>query len=319
MRRPHAFPRRTRAFSLAGMLVGLSLGLLASIVAFVTFRIASVAYRDIVDHVMIEERGHRALTVLAHAIRHSGHLSPAAASVTLFPAAPEPAPVVGRDDCGARFVDAVDDVTCARAGVARSDALRVRLSGSGSPGDPTLPDGTMSDCGGYALPARATHPLYPEWPGERHAHNVFYIGRAADGVPQLMCRYPARRDGRIASHRHTQGPLVRGVETMQFRYGIDADDDGEIEDFLRAEAVRARGPAAWHAVRAVRIAIVMRGERHARGDGAPTLQLFDDGAFGSTPSPDDRFTPTRDLDRRRKVLTTTVRLRHPSSCREASC
>lgn len=325
MRSLPACPRRARAFSLVGMLVGLALGLVASLVAFATFRIASVAYRDVVEHVMIEERGHRALTLLAHAIRHAGHVSPVVTSVTLFAAPPAPAPIVGYDDCGAavgdhfgghfgdRFGDPVWEAACARAGVERSDALRVRLSGSGQPDDPTLPDGTMSDCGGHALPARAAHPLHDEGPGERYARNVFYIGRSADGVPQLMCRYPARRDGRIAGDRHTQGALVRGVETMQFRYGIDADDDGVIEHFLRADAVQARGPAAWHAVRAVRIAIVMRGEQVARGNGVRVLRLFDD------TSPDDRFTPTRDPDRRRRVFTSTVRLRQPSSCREASC
>lgn len=316
--------RHIRAFSLAGMLVSLSLGLIASLVAFVTFRIASVAYRDIVDHIMMEERGHRALAVLAHAIRHAGHVSPVVASTTL-PAGDSAtaaalseafAPIVGHDDCGAMFTD----TDCARAGFQRSDALRVRMSGSSHPDDPTLPDGTMSDCGGFALPARAEGSLsgdaYSAHGGERYARNVFYIGRAADGVPQLMCRYPARRDGRMAGARSTRGALIRGVETMQFRYGVDRDDDGMIDEFLRADDLHAHGTSGWHAVRAVRIALVMRGERRERRAGTRSLVLFGEADHAT---PDDHFVPTHDLDRRRHVFTTTVRLRNPSSCREASC
>ncbi|WP_211959552.1 PilW family protein [Cupriavidus plantarum] len=340
-----ASSRGMRAFSLVSMLVGLALGVLAGIVAFMTFRIASVAYRDIVGHVMVEERGHRALAVLAHAIRHAGHVTPVTSSVTssvTLPAgedgrrdgdtaaspmgfgaaqfATPPAPIVGHDDCGVMLADNA----CARAGVERSDALRVRLSGSGRPDDPTLPDGTMSDCGGYALPARAESSPHESAAVQRYARNVFYIGRATDGVPQLMCRYPVHRDGRISGTRYTRGALVRGVETMQFRYGLDADDDGVIEDFVRADEVHALGASAWHAVRAVRIALVMRGERLGRVAGRNpegldsgarhTLTLFDPAV-----SADDRFTPSRHLDRRRHVFTTIVRLRNASSCREAAC
>lgn len=294
-------------FSLASMLVGLSLGLIASLAGFAIFRVASGAYGDIVDNVMLEERGHRALAILSYAVRHAGWAPPAER-----PTDGSAAPLIGYDDCAR---PATDDSACQRAGYQGSDALRIRMIGSSRADEPAVADGTMTDCGGFGLPMRALDAT------ERTttALNLFYIGRATDGMPQLMCRYPRRRGGRMDAFQYTGGALVRGVETMQLRYGVDDDGDGLVEAFVRADALHARGAHAWHHVRAVQIAIVMRGERRF------WLRTLDDVPLAllhpthGDPAPDDVFAPQTDPERRRRVFTATVRLRNPSGCAEGRC
>lgn len=300
-----------RGLSLASMLVGLSLGLVASVAAFATFRIASDAYGDIVDSVMLEERGQRALALVSHAVRHAGWTPLPVLSIGTADAASPSIPLVGYDDCGS---PAPDGTGCGRKGHQRSDALRVHITGSSPPDEPTAPDGTMTDCGGFAMPMRATGSTSTE-----PAVNLFYIGLASDGMPQLMCRYPRRQAGRMLAAQYTSGALVRGVETMQLRYGIDDDGDGVVEDFLRADAIHARGPRAWHTVRAVRIAIVMRGERGFERRPVAAVPLVLLRPPDGTAEADDLFIPSSEPDRRRRVFAATVRLRNPSPCREALC
>ena len=222
----------------------------------------------------------------------------------------------GRDDCGQPSVNA--GVQCARTGVASSDALLVRMSGSGPEADDTLPDGTMSDCGGYALPASALAAADGAAP-HHAATNLFYVGTGNDGVPQLLCRYPTRQGTRVLPDTYTSGTLIRGVETMQFRYGVDLDGDGDVDRFLSARSLHAQGASTWHRVRAVQIALVIRGERRTiLADPGRTLTLLppqdEDGDAG-----DQTFRPPARSQLRRRVFATTVRLRNPSPCLEALC
>ncbi|GJG96629.1 PilW family protein [Cupriavidus pauculus] len=305
--------RRHGGFTLAGTMVGIALGLIATLAALTSFQLMRDAYANVVDGMLIEELGQRALSVLAHAIRQAGWIP---AHVALAPAHPTPAPPLeGRDDCAQPTFRT--HMQCARAGVLRSDALLVRMSGSGLAADPTLSDGTMSDCGGYALPARAARHGDAALPFHAST-NFFYIGRASDGVPQLLCRYPSRLGGRVNAATQTAGTLVRGVETMQLRYGVDVDDDGRIDRFVPARAWHTQGSAGWHRVRAVQIALVVRGDR-------PTVAPSTSQRLTLLPStgPDDAddqvFVPATDPHLRRRVFATTVRLRNPSPCRESLC
>lgn len=303
---------RHRGFTLAGMMVGVTLGMIATFAALASLQVMRNAYASIVDSVLIEERGQRALAVLTHAIRQAGWIP---GIVALAPAHPTPAPPIeGRDDCAQpRFHT---QMQCTRAGVNGSDALMTRVSGSGVADDPTLPDGTMSDCGGYALPGRAIRVGDDPLPYHASA-NFFYIGTASDGVPQLLCRYPSRQGSRVQSDSHTAGTLVRGVETMQLRYGVDTDDDGKVDRFVPASAWNAQVAAGWHRVRAVQIALVVRGDRPTVSPAATQpLQLF---PSDDTEAAGDTFQPTTHLRQRRRVFATTVRLRNPSPCREAIC
>ncbi|MGT2494068.1 PilW family protein [Cupriavidus basilensis] len=152
----------------------------------------------------------------------------------------------------------------------------MRFSGSGRAQDPTLPDQTMTDCSGYALPAASA------W---RRCHRKRrYLCRCELALCSQWCRWraatvdaaiPAGATDGVQQGNWTSGALVRGLETMQLRYGIDTDGDGKTDTFLRAEELRARGEAAWHEVRVVRVALVLRGERPLpRAAAAAALVLF---------------------------------------------
>nr|WP_315592600.1 PilW family protein [uncultured Cupriavidus sp.] len=306
--------RIQQGFTLVGMMVGVSLGMIVTLAALAMFQVVRAGYASVVDGVLIEERGQRALAIMSHAIRQAGWIPVHVAQAAAHPA--PAAPLEGRDDCANPSIGA--ELRCTRAGVLGSDALLVRVSGSGLANDPTLPDGTMSDCGGYALPARAVRS--DNGPADHHAaSNLFYIGIASDGVPQLLCRYPRREGNRVRTDAYTAGTLVRGVEVMQLRYGVDTDDDGRIDRFVPARSLQGQPHAGWHRVRAVQIAVVIRGERPtASPSSSQTLTLLP--AQASDGQNDAlSFVPTMHPELRRRVFATTIRLRNPSPCREAIC
>lgn len=304
---------RSAGFTLVGTMVGVALGLIATLAAVASFQLVRQAYATVVDGVLIEERGQRALFILAHTIRQAGWIP---AHVALSAAHPAPVPPIeGRDDCAQPSFQS--QMQCARAGVHGGDALLVRVSGSGTAADPTLPDGTMSDCGGYALPAQAFAQGSTSALPHHASTNFFYIGAAGDGVPQLLCRYPSRLGSRVLTSGQTAGTLVRGVETMQLRYGVDVDGDGRVDRFVPARDWQAQGAAGWHRVLAVQIALVVRGDRSTvMPRAAQSLTLF---PADTDHAESQVFVPTRHPRLRRRVFASTVRLRNPSPCQEAIC
>lgn len=317
MKRPVHRARLAQGFTLVGTMVGVALAMLASLAALATFQVTRDAYASVADSVLIEERGLRALSILSHAIRHAGW-TPEFSTVSSAQTAPD-AVIAGLDDCAQPSAGA--PMQCARSGVSHSDALMVRLLGSGLPDDPTLPDGLMSDCGGYALPARAIGTAdAADAAAPRHAAtNLFYVGMAADGVPQLLCRYPTRQDGRVQAGTYTSGALIRGVEALQLRYGIDRDGNGSVDQFVPARTLQTREASAWHRVRAVQVAVVVRGEHPTMLSATPTRLPMLPASSEGEHADDLSFQPSQKLRVRRRVFATTIRLRNALSCGEAAC
>ncbi|WP_441649654.1 PilW family protein [Cupriavidus sp. M-11] len=304
--------QRWKGYSLIELLVGLTLGLLVSALAMSALHMAQAAYRTAVDLVLLEERGQRALAIVTHLVHHAGWLPDAAPD----PADAPPA-LSGRDDCGQPGIAAVP--SCARSGVNGSDALLVRFSGSGRELQPTVPDRTMVDCSGYALAAQSVGDAAGAAPATAYAGaNLLYVAIGADGEPQLLCRYASRRGGQVQAGSWTSGALVRGVEAMQLRYGIDTSGDGKPDTFLRAEELNRRGTSAWRGVLAVQVALVLRGERPLpQAAGGQRLVLF-------PPTPDVQggdtvFQPPAGPGVMRRVFSASVRLRNAVPCAAAVC
>ncbi|NUO86548.1 MAG: prepilin-type N-terminal cleavage/methylation domain-containing protein, partial [Cupriavidus sp.] len=63
---------RPRGFSLVELMVGMTLGLIASAAVGAAFLNAHAAYLAATDRVLIEERGQRALAILSTLLRQSG-------------------------------------------------------------------------------------------------------------------------------------------------------------------------------------------------------------------------------------------------------
>lgn len=298
-------------YTLVELLVGMTLGLVVAAAAVSAFLAAQAAYLVIADRILLEERGQRALAVVTLLLRQAGWrtetatATAATAAVTAFPA------VSGADNCGQPAIGPLP--SCAKAGIGRSDALLVRFDGSALPGAPAQPDQTMTDCSGYAVAAQQAGPSgTPDYV----AANLIYVAAGSDGVPQLLCRYPTRRQGKIDGTGWTSGALVRGVESLQFRYGLDTDGDGMADRYESAATIQAQGAAAWERVLAVQVALAVRGDRP-----------------GSASSPEEAEPPppagsaAADLDApgprvpgtARRVFTTTVRLRNLPRCQDTLC
>ncbi|WP_427310787.1 PilW family protein [Cupriavidus sp. H39] len=300
---------RTRGFSLVELMVGMTLGLIAAAAAGAALLAAHAAYLATTDRVLIEERGQRALTIVATLLRQAGWPGePASGSAnTALPA------VSGADNCGQAAVAAVP--ACAKAAVGQSDALLVRFSGSGRPAAPAQPDDTMTDCSGYPVAARLAG---AEATAGYVAENLLYVAAGADGVPQLLCRYPTRRNGLIDGGGWTSGALVRGVESLQLRYGLDLDQDGRPERFETASALPALGEAAWQRVVAVQIAIAVRGDRPGsatpvQGGGMGTAWPAGTAAGDLPPAAAAKASTAH------RVFAATIRLRNAPRCQETLC
>lgn len=298
-----------RGFSLVELMVGMALGLIAVAAAGAAFLATHAAYLATTDRVVIEERGQRALAILSMLLRQSGWPGEPVSEMagTALPA------VSGADNCGQPAVAAVP--ACARAAVGQSDALLVRFSGSGRPAAPAQPDETMTDCSGYPLAARVAGAAAA---AGYVAENLLYVAAGADGVPQLLCRYPARRNGVVDGSGWTSGALLRGVESLQLRYGLDMDQDGRPERFETASAMPPLGDAAWQRVVAVQLAIAVRGDR----PGSATLVRVsgtDTPALPGTAAADLPPAASAPAGTARRVFAATVRLRNAPRCEETLC
>lgn len=303
-----------RGFSLVELMVGMTLGLIASAAAGAAFLNAHAAYLATTDRVLVEERGQRALAILSMLLRQSGWPGEPASTGTALAAAP-PA-VSGADNCGQPAMAVVP--ACAKAAVGQSDALLVRFSGSGLPAAPAQPDDTMTDCSGYPVAGSAAGAAGTAASAGYVAENLLYVAAGADGAPQLLCRYPARRNGVIDGSGWTSGALVRGVESLQLRYGLDLDHDGRPERFETAAAIPQLGDAAWQRVVAVQIAIAVRGDRAGSatpvpGSGTDTLALPGTAAADLPPAAPAQAGSAR------RVFAATVRLRNAPRCEETLC
>jgi type IV pilus assembly protein PilW len=80
--------------------------------------------------------------------------------------------------------------------------------------------------------------------------SIFYIALDGSDEPELFCRYRAKNNTFGAD------AIARGVESMQFLYGVDLNQDGLPDTFLNADAIAAPD---WQKVIAVNIALSVRG------------------------------------------------------------
>jgi type IV pilus assembly protein PilW len=176
--------------------------------------------------------------------------------------------------------------------VNNSDTLVVRFQGSGNPAD-----GSMIDCQGFPV-------IRPDAGSGDRAVSVFDVQVSNTGEPELRCK-------NSLSGQFT--PIVRGVEMLQFMYGIDTNSDTFVDRWLNASEVSATGSATyiadWKRVRSVRVGMILRSNDTT---GIPTGSARTLSPLGAqfTQSNGDTLTiPATDV-RQRKVVTFTVNLRN---------
>lgn len=306
-RLPHcAYRHAIRGISLPAILIGLVLALAATVMASRLLLTARAAYAAVAEDTLMGEKGQQALEVITSQLRQTGW------SPRGWPAGQ--APLIGLANCGQATPGALpactntastSTATGTTASNMGSDALQIRFAGSSAPVDPGLADEMVTDCAGQGVP-EARMPVSASPAGL----SLFYIGRADDGEPQLLCRYPSRQGGRMIDGHWTSRSLIRGVEYMHFRFGIDDNGDGVPDRTLNAADIGA-DTAVWQRVTGVQVALVVRAERRSASSPSPALILFRD--------PEIRFVPQDAPHRLRKVFTAAVQLRNPPPCGVAAC
>lgn len=140
----------------------------------------------------------------------------------------------------------------------------------------------------------------------RYVPTLYYVADCndcarADGIPTL--KRVQLVDGALRTVA-----LAEGVENLQLEYGLDRDNNGTVEEFVRAGAIGApAGPATdvWPNVVSVRLHLLTRNAEPTPGYTNP--RTFQMGA-GVSVAPGDSF--------KRSLMTTTVRLVNVAGSRE---
>lgn len=101
------------------------------------------------------------------------------------------------------------------------------------------------DCSGAALPADCEVGTVSIIEASK-IYNTYVIGKV-NGEPELQC------GGSLST---TRTSLVAGVEKMQVLYGVDADANAQIDNFMNATQVTAAN--AWSSVLAIQVAVLVR-------------------------------------------------------------
>jgi type IV pilus assembly protein PilW len=304
MKKPARRSAREGGLTLVECMVSMTLGLGIVLAATALLLAAQKTYLAIDDDARIVETGTLALAAIGAAIRQAGYVdrsgaavAPVAPTATLFGF--DDTSLIGRDDAfDRRGADSVNG----------SDALVTRFMA-------TLADGRadpdMLNCAGQP----ATGAASPATADAAYGWSIFYIARDDAGEPELFCKY------RAANHTFSADAIARGIESMQFLYGLDLNGDGLPNTFMNASAVDALGAAgparsgSWAKVVAVRIALSVRGDRnreaptaarHLFGESYSARHEADDPGVKLDP---DRFKPV-ERNRARRIFRSTVMLRN---------
>lgn len=186
-----------------------------------------------------------------------------------------------------------------------SDMLQTRFIGAAN--------NSVVNCAGVATPAISAAvdvDVQRGW-------SIFFVRPVAGGESELHCGY-LNNVGAFQS-----SPIVSGVESFQLLYGLDADGDGIPDRFVTANTLttlanQAVPPATpndfWKKVVAVRVAILLRGQRTQRADlENMVFELFGSG-YTNTADIGSRILesslPTAERARTRKIFSTTIQLRN---------
>jgi type IV pilus assembly protein PilW len=219
------------------------------------------------------------------------------------------------------------------AGVNGSDILVLRFQTTETFPGSGVADKSMIDCSGSGSAAVA---------GSRDDRLISILHVAtSEGEPSLMCTTLVPS----STGTYTTTALVRGVETFQVLYGADGvtpltasaaltpASGGTFgllpKIFLRADQMVVGGDATssdtynnWRRVRALRIGMVLRGQRGSAQDTsanptyyplgpAPSSSAAGAGtALSSTSDAGTRYTPSTSEGRLRQTITFTVHLRN---------
>jgi type IV pilus assembly protein PilW len=295
---------RQRAIHSAGLtlvelMISIAIGLVVMLAATALLLSSKSAYTGQDEEARMDESGRYALEIVARAVRQAGYLGRDGAAVPII----DTPAILGLDASTVRRNTPGIEAP-SPSGINHSDVLAVRYLGSGSGSG----DGTILNCAGFSVPADGSQ-----------GSSIFYVAADAAGEPQLYCKY-------AGSAGWTADAVVRGVESFQVLYGVDADEDGLPERMLPADAIgpvpedaAAARDSLWARVVAVRVALLMRATGSGKaGTENRVYDLFGNdygdmygAADHGTRIDESGLAPT--LQRRmRRIYSTTIQVRNPA-------
>jgi type IV pilus assembly protein PilW len=124
---------------------------------------------------------------------------------------------------------------------------------------------------------------------------VFYVGQGQNNSPSLFQLRLQRTDATTSQFQPEE--LIEGIDTMQVRYGVDTDNDQQVNAWQTADVVDAAN--TWASVLSVEVTLLARGQEEY-GSEIDTV-VYNAGGMQFNPV-DDRHL--------RQVFSTTIGLRN---------
>lgn len=308
--------------TLLELMIAMALGLLIMLTATGLLLSSKAAYLSQDQIATVQESGRYALQTISRAIRQTSY--PAIDKVaTLTPLPSEmTASIDGRDGMTLKKTAAgLQSATHADV-VNGSDIIALGYFGDDVDGQG---NGSMLNCAGIVVPELVADDALEA----QRSWSIFYVAKDSEGEPELRCKYKT-------TNGWNADAIVRGVESFQVLYGVDADENGVPDYFINANALDflderlpSKGNNAmeraldrqrntyWKKVRAIRFALLIRGSEQRREDELTNIyDLFgtDYSALFSSADKgvriDQTKLPPNERGRIRKLFTTTVYLRN---------
>lgn len=305
--------------TLIELMIATALGLFVLLAAAGLLLSSKAGYTVQEQTAHVQESGRYAMDVLSRAVRQAGHEDRRMMPITMTrEATPN---VIGLD--AMMLKKTADGLRGAstKGAVNGSDVLALRFFGDGTDEQ----DGTILNCAG--LPVAA--PDASDDAESGRGWSIFFVGEDAQGEPELRCKYRTQTGWNADA-------IVRGVESFQVLYGVDADDDGLPDRFVNADAVDAldaqlplsgenavaraaelRRRTHWKKIRSIRIAILVRGTQPARDDELSAVYELFGAEYAKTHADRDRGTrvserdmPSAERNRLRRIFEQTIQLRN---------
>lgn len=265
--------RQQQGLSLIELMIAMMIGLFLSVGTATIYFSSQRTSLSQTQYAIIEDNGRLALEILTGVIEHTGYVSTNAS------------PLAGTE----RFITSA--VTTANCG-GQNNVLAPALFGTttnNNTGDSIgvvyIGDNNLNrDCSGVQLPVACRVGGVGTLASSK-IYNYFSVGTNTEGVPVLTC----------VGSRNTQSlEIAEGVENLQILYGIDNDNDNQVDQYVNADQV-----VSWSRIISVQLAILVRSLSQVKTqDESKTYKLLDN----STITKNDKY--------QRAVFSTIIRLRN---------
>lgn len=231
---------KQRGFSMVELVIAsaISLVLVAGIATIYMSSRQTYSARDEIS--TMQDTARNAISALTKHLEHAGYTTPARLPLNkAFYVDGDSTPVA--KSCGGSSSIAISPSALIQT--ADNDTA----SGTGDTiGVIFFADATLgTDCGNEPTPPGCQVENAPN-PEYSRVYNTFYIGAVGD-MPNLFC---------AGSRGENAVPVAEGVEAMQFAYGLDENDDGTVDTYLDAAAVKAVN--RWYQVRTIKASLLIR-------------------------------------------------------------